>query len=900
MTRPRATYRLQLRNGMTFDKAATLSPYLASLGVSHLYLSPVFTAAPGSTHGYDAVDFSTLEEDIGGEAGFVRLSSALARHGLELIVDFVPNHMGANPHNPWWRDVLEWGAGSPYAHHFDIDWSAPKLIAPMLPEGYGALLKAGAFGFHLDPRDGGLSFTYGDLRLPLTPPSYASILSRIEDDDFMELARRFVVADPDSTRTLKADLAALAADPGVATKVAHAIARATADIDFVHDVHEAQVWRLTDWRAARETLTYRRFFEVADLVGLKVERASVFDDVHRTLLRLIADGHVQGVRLDHIDGLSDPAAYLETLRAQLPDSDNIYVVVEKILAHDEDLRPDWPVAGTTGYEFARALTGVFIDPGGEASMTRAYESVLQGPTDYPALVLDTKRRILTRNLAGELDILKGMAFALAQQDYVTRDIGADTLRRAILELACALPVYRTYINVAGPGEEDRRVLEFAMTAAKATREVDDERVLDFLMRLFLLDFESPERQAAALEFTARFQQTTGPVMAKALEDTTFYCYNRLIALNEVGGEPDRFGLDTEPFHAEMARRQQRQPHGLSATSTHDTKRGEDARARLCALSQMPDRWAMLTARWREHNDWLIRTLDGAPAPDPEMQWLFYQALAGAWPPDLAWDDGDGLATFAERMAQFMLKAAREAKTITNWRARNEPYEEALEHFVRAALDPHASSPFLRDFTTECEPVFVAGAINALAQTAIKLCAPGIPDIYQGAERHELSLVDPDNRRPVDFAGLARMLERAREIAPAAALDDWRSGMAKLCLTARGLDLRAEMPDLFAHGRYMGLPAAGSLARHVLAFARIHESDAVIVIATRLGLPLLAEVEKPIVPPARWGETAITLPPQLANRVWRNRLDDDAPMAATSIRIADALARFPAAILTSAN
>ena len=774
---PSATYRLQFRNGMTFARAAKLAPYLARLGISHLYAAPIFEAEPGSTHGYDVVDNRVIDASLGGAAQFEAMVEALRAAGIGIVLDFVPNHMSASPRNPYWRDVLEWGVASDWAQLFDIDWTAPKLLVPALGTSYGEALEAEAFGLSFDAHDAGLTFTYGQLKLPLTPPSYANVLARAQGEAFSDWARRFATTTAQTSAELKAELAAAAQDRDVSRAIEQALGDVVQDIGALHDLHEMQIWRLTHWRAARETLTYRRFFEIADLVGVKMERPRAFEELHVRVGELLNDGSIEGLRLDHIDGLADPKGYLERLQKTFGAPDRpLYLLVEKILGPAEELRDDWPVAGTTGYEFIRAIGELLVDRRGEPEMTRVYAAFLGEDVDYEALVVGAKRSIIIRNLAGELEHLKDMAAALAARQLTTRDLGTDTLRRAIIELAAALPVYRTYVDVAGAKEEDRAIIEAAASKAKAARQVEDEEAIDFLTRVIELDFELPEDQGLALDFAIRFQQTTGPIMAKALEDTTFYRYNRLIALNEVGGEPHRFGAPVSDFHAAMAQRQRRQAAGLSATSTHDTKRGEDARARLYALSEMPEAWARAVDRWAGLNAVLRREIDGATTPGAEVEWMFYQALAGVWPLDLAPDDADGLGRLAERVVQFMLKAVREAKVYTSWTAQNADYEAAIESFTRGALEPARSAAFLAEFVPACGPVFLAGALNTLSQTAIKLTAPGVPDIYQGAELWDLSLVDPDNRRPVDFDAYEALQRATAETA----MSDLLAGLALGC------------------------------------------------------------------------------------------------------------------------
>lgn len=897
MTAPAATYRLQFREGMDFAMAAALAPYLAKLGVSHLYASPVFRAAPGSTHGYDVIDFNKIEPSLGGEDGLDALVAALEENGLGLILDFVPNHMAATPHNPWWRDVLEWGEQSSHANAFDIDWSQRKLVVPALGEGYGRVLERGELSLAFDADDGGLSMAYYDLRLPLTPPTYAQVLAADDGETLTELANHFAIANAETAPALKEELATAARERRTRSALERAMRAVAADTDKLHALHESQIWQLRHWRAARETLTYRRFFEIADLVGVRMEQPSVFEETHQLVLRLAAEDKISGLRLDHVDGLADPKAYLQHLREAVAREDHFYIVVEKILGPGEQLRQDWPVAGTTGYEFILALAGLFTNPAGEAELTDAYADFIGETMDYANQVVQTKRRIFTRNLAGELDVLTRLALELAESDLVTRDLGPDTLRRAIIEVASALPIYRTYVDVDGPREEDRAQIEAAAAQAKTTREVEDDDAIAFIARLLLLDMPDPDRRGQALVFAARFQQTTGPLMAKALEDTLFYRFNRLIALNEVGGEPERFGDAVGLFHATMQVRRERQPSGLTATSTHDTKRGEDARARLYAISEAPDRWRAAVLRWRDLNTALRAEVAGEIVPEPNDEWLFYQALLGAWPAGLGVRDAKGLKALADRMAGFIVKAVREAKLRTSWTVPAQDYEQALDAFVRGALDPKRSGAFLDDFAAAARPLLLAGVVTSLAQTLIKLTAPGVPDLYQGAELWDLSLVDPDNRRQVDFDTCRSLLEA--DAAPADALADWPSGAVKLAIIHRGLAVRATLPDLFAQGRYLPIEAQGARADNVIAFARLDGASASLTVAARWPLDLLALDDDRLIAPETWGDATIVLPKELRRMPWRDALADRALTAdAGRLRVADLFQRLPVALLVS--
>ncbi|WP_274424052.1 malto-oligosyltrehalose synthase [Chelativorans sp. YIM 93263] len=791
MSIPRATYRLQFREGMTFERAAEIVPYLAELGISHLYASPIFTAAPGSTHGYDVADHQAFDPALGGEEGFARLAEALKENGLGLILDIVPNHMAVSTTNPWWRDVLKHGRDSAYARHFDIDWEAPKLLLPVLGEPYGDAIAEGKLEVRIAQETGEPVFGYYDLSLPLAPGSLSRVAQAGEGD------------------------------------LSEALPEINADKDRLHRLHEAQVWRLAYWRLAREALTYRRFFEIADLVGVRVEDPAIFADVHALPLRLVSEGVVDGLRIDHIDGLADPKAYLADLKQA---SGLDCVLVEKILGPGERLRSDWACSGTTGYEFARFVTASQVDPGGREEMTRGWSGFTSDDVDFTRQVLEVKRRILTVNLAGELSALVRLATTVAADDLATRDFGPDALRMAIVELAAALPVYRTYVDRGGASNEDRKLIEGAVAQVEHGRAVEDDRVVSFVASLLL----APADTDARATFITRFQQTTGPLMAKAMEDTVFYRYNRLIALNEVGAEPDEFGMEPDAFHAAMQARAAEAPHGLSATATHDTKRGEDARARLAALSEMPSEWASAVSRWHDAASGFRRALPDGPAPDPGTEWLLYQALAGAWSADLSTQDEAGLQALCDRLAAFMTKALREAKQRTSWTDPNEPFEAAVEAYVRHLFAPE-SRTLLKDIQATITALEPAGLINSLSQLALKLTLPGVPDIYQGCELMDFSMVDPDNRRPVDFALRQGLLKEVHGLSAGEAMERWREGVTKLWLLQKLLRLRKENAELFADGGYEPLQVSGDKAQHVIAFARVLEGKRVVVAVPRLVL-----------------------------------------------------------------
>lgn len=809
MTTPIATYRLQLRNGFTFADAAKVVPYLARLGISHVYLSPIFRSAPGSTHGYDTVDFNAIEPELGGSKGFDALVDELDRFGLKALIDFVPNHMAAHPDNPWWRDVLEWGERSRYANHFDIDWLAPKLLVPILGRQYGDVLTAGEIKIDIDTDRGEFVARYFDNALPLSPPTYSAVLGLVKDEELQKLAKLPCCCSPAEGEDLKAELKRLFSSRR--DHVEQQLRQLNEKVSEIHSILELQPWRLAYWRTAREMLTYRRFFEISDLVGVRVERPEVFADVHRTVLALIETGKVNGLRIDHIDGLADPKGYLDQLRRATAVKPDLYLVVEKILGEGEDTRADWPIDGTTGYEFIRDVSTLFVADD-LSRLAQGYSKFTSTSHDYAAETVAVKRRMLSFNLAAELRGLVAMATAIANADVATRDFGPDTVRTAIIEVAAHFATYRTYINREGANSDDLKVIRSVAQRAKSGREIEDPATIDFIISLISGRVSSPSLKADAEAFAVKFQQTTGPLMAKAVEDTEFYRFNRLIALNEVGGEPDHPHHGIEAFHSAMKRRQLLAPRALSATATHDTKRGEDARVRLYGLSKSQEEWCLAAERWR-------RLLgEGRVAGlDNEAEWLFFQALAGVWPMD-----GNLSGDLVGRIEQFMIKAAREAKLHTSWTNPSSAYEKRVTVFVRGALV--SGNRFLEDFTRTIAPLANAGAAASLIQTVLKVFAPGVPDIYQGTELWDFSLVDPDNRRAVNFEMRQRLLEFCTE-ERCCDEADWRDGHIKLDVLRRSLALRRNIDLVSASYE----PLEGELPPGCFAFMRRYGGRPIIVI-----------------------------------------------------------------------
>lgn len=880
MTVPTATYRLQFRNGMDFDRAAEIAPYLGRLGISHLYASPIFRAVTGSTHGYDVTDPNEIDPVLGGREGFARLGKALRKAGLGLILDIVPNHMAASLENSWWRSVVEWGEESRFARHFDIDWSR-KLTLPILGRPLEEALSAGELALRLDPESGGLALGHFDNLLPLHPSTWPDALAGADDDPLAAaLAQAAREARPQAEGEFHARLRHLRDDAAGRRGLEGRLGALSAERSRLSRIHALQPWRLIHWKDARRDLSYRRFFEIAGLVGLRVEDPAVFDDAHRLVLDLVRSGEVDGLRIDHVDGLADPKAYLERLRQAA--GEDTYIVVEKILERDERLPAAWPVAGTTGYEFIDALSALLVEPAGAERLAARYAEV-SGVSDPELLRDEAKQLMVSRNFAGERAAIARMVSELAGNLGIGLDEGAGDW--ALSRLVTALPVYRTYGTAEGMPQDDRRLLAHAASEVRADA---DGGALDTVLRI--LAGEVPPRHAAgAARIRTRFQQLTGPVMAKAVEDTFFFRHNAFVALNEVGGDPLRIDGSVERFHHAMRERSRIQPHGLSATATHDTKRGEDARARLYALSEAPQHWSEAVQRWREMHAGAVRQLDGGPAPEPETEWMLYQALAGIWPADDAVPQAAGLK---RRFTGFVEKALREAKLRTSWTDVDERYEAAVKGYAERLLSPD-NGVFQADFSAVLRPFVRAGLINGITQTLVKLTAPGVPDIYQGCERLDLSLTDPDNRRRVDFDGLARGLEQAAPL-PVTAEALW-SGRFKQHLVGRCLDLRRRSPSLFGEGDYVPLETTGSMRDNVLAFMRRHGGEVALAVAPRLVLSLPAGSEAFFDPDA-WEDTAIILPEDVAGCALRDVLTGCRVEPAPQLPVRKLLGHAPVALL----
>ncbi len=800
---PRATYRLQLTKAFPFERAAELAPYLAALGISHAYLSPIFRARRGSQHGYDVVDHTLINPELGGESGFERMAAKFRDHGLGIILDIVPNHMGVGgDENELWLDVLRHGRSSRYAEWFDIEWSpseptlADKVLVPFLGSGFGEALERNAFEVRHDSAAGDYAiWAEGAHKLPVAPETVP------------------MIGGPEG-------LGRLNSAAGRAELIA---------------LIDAQHWRPARYSVAADDINYRRFFIVSDLAAIRVERDDVFERVHRLPFELVATGLVDGLRVDHIDGLYDPKAYCVRLREACPRP--VYLLVEKILAPHESLRPDWQVDGTTGYEFATAVTRLLVDPRAEAALTEGYERTIGRPMSLADEERRARRDIADYEMAAELDRLTLRLRRLAASAPRTADLTRNALRSALREIVAAMPVYRSYVDGGALADADARNIAVAVAKAVEATPAIDPAVFAFIKSVLTggLIRSGPEYDAAdALDVAMRVQQYTGPVMAKGLEDTALFRYNRLLALSDVGSHPDRFALSVEAFHDFNRGRAAAMPHGLLGTSTHDTKRGEDTRARIAALSGCAEEWLVAVESWHR-----LLAEAGAPDVSGNDEYAFFQLLVGAWPSTLGADDRDGIAALRERLDGAMLKAVREARMQTNWIVPKTDYERRISGLIEVALN---SRDFLEAFMAFERTIAAAGARNGLIETVLKLTCPGVPDIYQGAEFWEQSMVDPDNRRPVDFAARAEAL--SLKVSPVDLVADWQSGAVKQRIIADILSLRGRLPRLFAHGTYEPVAAENG----VVAFLRRHE-DTALFVAVRL-YPWRAQ---------SWPEPSIALP-----------------------------------------
>jgi (1->4)-alpha-D-glucan 1-alpha-D-glucosylmutase len=939
---PASTYRLQVHKEFPFAEATRVSEYLARLGAGACYSSPYFTAEPGSTHGYDICNHNEINPELGGSEAHAVFAARLQELGLGHVVDFVPNHMGIGTGtNAWWKDVLENGPSSPAASFFDVDWTPvkaelhAKLLLPILGDQYGKVLERGEL--RLELRDGALVLRYFEHELPINPrqaprvyrqaiePLTAhlgadnlqlhellSIISSLEnmpaytarDADRIaerqrekEVARqrllRLIAETPQVGEQLEAAVKAVNGEPG-----------RPGSFDAMHELLETQAYRLSYWRTASHEINYRRFFDINTLVGLRVEEPDVFAATHRLLGELMRNGTVNAVRVDHADGLFDPARYFEMLQDLAADALGcqrtaggnrtdrpMYVVAEKILSGAERLPIRWAVHGTSGYNFLHDLNGLFINGAQGRRMRRAYAKLTGRTLAFEDVLYMSKRPIMKTAMASELSVLAHMLDRIAESNRRSRDFTLESLRDAITEVVACFPVYRTYVDERGWTPEDRDVVVRAVARARRRNPAMEASLFDFLLEVVLprdrgeasaqrheqrrggyAPADAQEVQAR-LRFAMKLQQYTGPVQAKGLEDTAFYRYNLLLSLSEVGGDPERFGRSVAEFHEASAERRREWPYEMLATSTHDTKVGEDVRARINVLSEIPDEWSRGVSRWMRLNRSHRTMVDGEPAPDRNDEYRFYQALLGAFT--------EVTPEFVERMQGFMIKSIKEAKLHTSWLTANPEYENAVLRFVERVLTGSGGAKFLPAILPLQQRVAAVGMLNSLAQVAIKIGSPGVPDFYQGTDLWDLNLVDPDNRRPVDFRLRERLLGEVEQLlektgderiaAVSALLKNWADGAIKLLVTTAGLRLRRARQELFLEGRYEPIETETTVHADVVAFARIHGDEAVLVVAPRLTAPLVPDGKNLPLGGPSWKTSRVIIPSELGGRTFRHEI-----------------------------
>ena len=971
---PIAAYRLQFNKDFNFADAANVAPYLRRLGVSHCYSSPYLMSRPGSTHGYDIVDHRTLNPEVGTKEDFEHFVSMLHQHGMGQILDIVPNHMAAGCDNPWWVNILENGQASVYADFFDVAWHPfkdelrGKVLLPILEDHYGDVLEKGLLRLGFDLEGGQFGLSYHEHRFPIDPGAYPLILShgieRLElrigakASHYLEFQSLVAAFDnlPKHWETAEDKVAARNRDKEVHKRHLVRLCRASPKIhhfveetvilfngatgepcsfDLLHGLLEVQPYRLAYWRVASDDINYRRFFDINELAALRMENRSVFEETHRFVLDMIRERKVQGLRVDHIDGLYNPRQYGEWLQNEIRNigieglgaaegtgnsfetplrADFPYVVAEKILVGRERLRSDWPVHGTTGYEFSALVNGLFVDAAHERSMDRIYTRFRGRKTDFDALLHDCKKLIIRVAMASELNVLANDLSRIAESHRYSRDFTVNRLREALTEIVSCFPVYRTYVTEDTVTDEDRRYVDWAIGLAKKRSKAADTSVYGFVRDVLVLSAfgeQNPTTYAALANFAMRFQQFTGPVMAKGMEDTSFYIYNRLISLNEVGGDPRRFGISVPAFHHANQERVSRWPHAMLNSSTHDSKRSEDIRARINVLSEIPDLWETMVRRWGRVNRSKKRKVEGNFAPSKNDEYALYQTLIGTWPfEDL--EDNESRASFCERIQSYMVKAVREAKVHTSWINPDSHYEDAVVSFVEGILENGSNNLFLETFLPFQRRIAGLGMYNSLSQVLLKLTCPGVPDIYRGNEVWNFSLVDPDNRRLVDFANYEGMLgelqsfvsvpekelpERVKEL-----MKTMEDGRIKLYLTWKTLSLRWQRLDVFQNGAYVPIQVRGKKADHLCAYARQYEDKMVVVAAPRL-CARLCGIEAGVDPmgEAVWGDTWLETPffstgTRLKNIFTGESWAVETRASATGYSAARLLTFFPVALL----
>jgi (1->4)-alpha-D-glucan 1-alpha-D-glucosylmutase len=975
---PVSTYRLQFNHAFTFRDATRIIAYLHDIGITDIYASPYFAAKEGSMHGYDIVDHTRLNSEVGTEEDYYAMITELKQRGLGQVMDIVPNHMCVDSsENRWWMDVLENGPSSPYATYFDIDWAPVKkelrnkVLIPVLGDQYGNVLEGQQL--RLSFEEGAFFVYYYEHKFPLRPQTYVSILEHrlqdlqlllaVEGPDFAEylsimtaLGHLPLYTETNPARieeryrekeVVKRRFAALVSGSSVVREHVEENVRLfngtkgeAKSFDLLDGLMNQQIYRLSNWRVATEEINYRRFFDINGLGAIRMEHYDVFQAAHQLIFRLVGDGSVTGLRIDHPDGLFNPVEYFHRLQracfirqmigpvGTTPEKERelaerydeavlvdpayrpFYIVGEKILTKSERMPDDWPIFSTTGYVFLNSVNGIFIDSGSAKSFDRIYEKLTGTKMNVPEVIYEKKKLVMQVAMASEVNTLGHYLNDLSEKNRHTRDFTLNSLRSAITEVIACFPVYRTYTNTWTVTDRDRQVIELAVAKAKRKNPALSESIFDFLKDVLLLHIQHEQKdedKAAWLEFAMRFQQITGPVMAKGVEDTAFYVYNRFLSLNEVGGMPERFGTPLETFHGQNIERSKSWPHALITSATHDTKRGEDTRQRINVLSEIAREWEERVRAWMRMNKKKKTVIDGVEAPDRNEEYLLYQTLIGVWPAESMGErDHDVLV---QRIRDYMLKASREAKVNTSWINPNGKYEEALAEFVGAILKPARGNRFLNDFLPFQQMISHYGMYNSLSQTLLKICAPGVPDFYQGTELWDFSLVDPDNRRPVDYDKRINVLAdlMQKEMDRTGVDLAWELSLAKedgrikLYLVHTALNYRRANHELFEKGEYLPVEAEGMKAEHVCAFARRADKSCIVTVVPRFLTRVISGVGSVPFGKAVWEDTRLTLPMEESGMQFRNVFTGEIITVGlrggkTSLLLADVFACFPAAML----
>jgi len=921
---PQSTYRLQFNSAFTFQSAKAIASYLHDFGISHIYASPIFKAVSGSNHGYDVVDTTTINPEIGAEKDFNELHKKLKNLGLEWIQDIVPNHMAFHGQNQWLMDVLEKGTKSQYCNYFDIEWKDTyrslkgKLLAPFLGRFYSQCLEDKEIRIAYDQK--GLSINYNDLRLPLNISTYPDVLLlnlyRLNQKskkilEYVYLAKKFQSSSIKNKRAYNNQIEKLKLLMWeLYTKESRIKQFINQNIRLLNgkkgDVNSfqlldqllaKQLFRLTFWKFGAEEINYRRFFNINQLISLRVENKEIFEKTHCLAFDWINQGKVSGLRVDHIDGLYAPKQYLQKLRQNAKDC---YLIAEKILEFDEQLPPDWPIEGTTGYDFLNCVNALFVNQKNENAFNTLYMNLTNQNIAFDELVSSKKRLIIGKHMAGDIDNLAHHMKRISHKDRYGRDITSYGLKRALVEVLTYFPQYRTYIGNENIGKEARICIEEAVRKSKDNNP-GLVYELDFIADTLLLNFNNYLTKAEKnhwIHFVRRFQQFTGPLMAKGFEDTTLYIYNRLISLNEVGGAPDHFGIVTKDFHHFHHTRRIHWPNAMNATATHDTKRGEDIRARINILSEIPEEWHRKVKSWQKINYNKKVKLKNKAAPDANDEYFLYQTMLGGYP-----SQASERKQFKQRLKDCLIKSVREAKIHTAWIQPDDEYEKICISFIDDLLKPSTKNSFLRDFLKFQKKIATYGIYNSLSQTLIKMTAPGVPDIYQGTELWDLNFVDPDNRRAVDYKKRVSLLKdiknRHKMNAPAfikKLIKEKESGQIKMFLIWKVLTFREQNHEIFLNGRYISLKTTGIYKNHIISFARKSGKASIITIIPRFLTSVARRGQEPL--GKIWKDTKIIIPNQIKNNEWEDVIAGNLIESRKSILVRDILKYFPVALLSN--